>query len=148
MEILTVNFEKEIDYKELYGLLKKTNKTFQMFNSETILNEQHILFAFECAKKDFDEKTNISENIEMQLLLRVGATAKINKAIEKVGFKGGKSAVLAFFEKLNIPNHWKTKKTEGNIEKIKKIFDLNDEYIKACGNVENALFETIALSQL
>ncbi len=90
--------------------LRSRGSLIQVFNPDTILNKNHLLFALAHARSSFARnlrsaqmrifakqklrKKNIAKKIETELLLRAAGTHKINNAIELVGVKNPKQVIL------------------------------------------------------
>ncbi|MEW6329110.1 MAG: KEOPS complex subunit Cgi121 [Candidatus Micrarchaeota archaeon] len=76
------------------GSLRTRGLLIQLFNPDTILNKNHLLFALSHARASFARKKNIAKKLETEILLRAAGTHKIDKAIELVGVKNPKKVFL------------------------------------------------------
>ncbi|MEM2098695.1 MAG: KEOPS complex subunit Cgi121 [Candidatus Bathyarchaeia archaeon] len=67
--------------------MKPHRVTVQFFDAETVATWQHLYFAVVNALTAFKNKTTISENIAVEILLYASAQRQIRKAIKQMGIK-------------------------------------------------------------
>ena len=86
------------------GFLKKVSKFVeendiiaQVFDAELIYGENHLISAFEHAKRAMDRKTNTTNSIEMETLLYSSGERQLKLAIPKMGVKKGSDSVTIIF---------------------------------------------------
>ena len=78
----------------------KDNKIIvQAFNADVIYGKNHLISAFEHAKRSIDRKTNTTNSLEMEILLYASGERQLKLAIPKMGVKKGDSNVTLFFVK-------------------------------------------------
>jgi KEOPS complex subunit Cgi121 len=75
--------------KAARDLLGDEDVLFQFFNADMILGEEHILSAYEHAKRAFATNRNISQSLAMEILIYVSGEPQIASAIKKVGVSDG-----------------------------------------------------------
>jgi len=66
----------------------------QIFNPKSVINKIHLISAYLNAVNAFSSNTNISERLNIEMLLYSAMTNQINKAIKKIGADTNKDFVL------------------------------------------------------
>lgn len=91
---IVINKKEEESDKEIKILVQKVktvgnnNETFiQLYDSNSILSEDHLFFSAFFSIKSHLQGTNISNNIGIENLLYASQQRQINLAIDSVGFK-------------------------------------------------------------
>jgi tRNA threonylcarbamoyladenosine modification (KEOPS) complex Cgi121 subunit len=173
-------FEEYGEYVEITGFrnvkiedaeefLKATRKeqqqdtAVQFFNAELVATWQHLYFAALNALTAFRNKSNISKNVAMEVLLYASAQRQIRKAIALVGVKRDSANVAAVIMGEN-PDAVKTvlsavskrvgaepdeavlALSKGKVQSIRRAFDVSEkelETVMAKGDVEQALVNLV-----
>lgn len=91
---LVTNKKKENSDQEIKILVEKikiiggnNNSFIQLYDSNSILSEDHLFFSVFFSIKSHLQKTNISNNISIENLLYASQQRQIHLAIDSVGFK-------------------------------------------------------------
>lgn len=79
----------ELFIKKAQEFVKDLKLLIQFLNADYVLGEEHILSAYEHAKRAFDAKENISKSMAMEILVYVSGEPQIANALDKVGIKDG-----------------------------------------------------------
>jgi KEOPS complex subunit Cgi121 len=100
---------KDIDIflKKVEDFATKNNLIIQSFNADLIFGKDHIISAFEHAKRSIGRKTNTTNSLEMEILLYASGNRQLKLAIPKMGVKEGNgnfAFILVNNEKSVIPN--------------------------------------------
>ena len=131
----------EVFLKKTQEFSKKNNIKIQSFDAELIYGKDHLTSSYNHAKRAFENKTNTSPDIEMELLLYSSGERQLKKAIPKMGIKKEKTKIIFIFidnkidkkvikDFLKILNLNRNDKViEGNINTLKK-FGIKDNEIK------------------
>ncbi|MFH0896627.1 MAG: KEOPS complex subunit Cgi121 [Candidatus Bathyarchaeota archaeon] len=69
--------------------------TVQIVDATRVAGKSHLFFAFLNAKKSFEEKRALSENLTMETLLYASGSRQISRAIEMLGVKANTSKIAA-----------------------------------------------------
>ncbi|MBC7081358.1 MAG: hypothetical protein H5T44_03845 [Thermoplasmatales archaeon] len=127
--------------KKLNDFCKKNSLIGQIFDADLVFGEEHLIVAYERAKRAFEEGRNICKSIEMEMLLYASGKRQINEAISLIGAK--KEGNYAFFfcgeieiEKL-IDFICKL-----NLEIDRNVIDFKKEKLKKFGISENEIIAT------
>jgi KEOPS complex subunit Cgi121 len=92
----------ELFLKKAHDFVKDPGVLLQFLNADYVLGEEHVLSAYEHAKRAFDSKKNISKSLAMEILVYVSGEPQIANALEMVGIKDGcESIVLVVDGKLD-----------------------------------------------
>ena len=134
--------------KSARELLGNGNSMFQFFDADFVLGKEHILWAYEHARRAFETNKNISKSMAMEILVYVSGEPQIANALKKVGIaKKEVDAVLGSLaedvaerlkivtmddldvvEKLVMVNREKVSKLEKQVKKLEKaLLDLSAE---------------------
>ena len=101
--------DRIINYRKEKGLI------IQAFNADLIYGKKHLVSAFEHAIRAFENKTNSTNSLEMEILLYSSGERQLKLAIPKMGVVTGDSRVAFIFNK----------------DKVKQISDkIIDEFLK------------------
>jgi KEOPS complex subunit Cgi121 len=84
--------------KKIAKFSKKKNTVIQVFNADMIYDENHIISAYEHAKRAMIRKTNSTNTLEMEILLYSSGDRQLKKAILKMGVKKGNANIAFFIE--------------------------------------------------
>ena len=99
-------FIQDVDLflKKLNNLSTNNKITLQAFNADLIFGKNHLLSAYEHAKRAFDRKTNTTNSLEMEILLYASGERQLKTAIPKIGVKAGNSRVVFLFSNEKLSN--------------------------------------------
>jgi len=113
--------EGEIQETDVFNKIKEfqKNNMLQLFDLDSISSKYFIEYAVYIAKKRFDKGVNIANNLSTEILLVVGQTPHVQKAISSVGIKNPKRVLLI--------SDFDNKELDGILKELKfkkhKIFD-------------------------
>ncbi|MBC7128635.1 MAG: hypothetical protein H5T45_02760 [Thermoplasmatales archaeon] len=82
-------------FRELKEFCERNSIIGQVFDADLVLGEEHLIVAYEHAKRAFEKGKNICKKIEMEMLLYAAGKRQINEAISLIGAK--KEGRYAFF---------------------------------------------------
>lgn len=132
------------------GKINSSKITIQLFDPDRIINRLHLFASYVNAVEAFKNKSNISRNLYMEMLLFAAMTSQINEAIEKVGaksnnrfivFANDKSAYKKIAPLINQIGDFKPGKKDELI--VAKQFD-----IRSKDNLDQFMLQKIAVSRL
>lgn len=108
---------------QLLMFSKKEHLVIQAFDAAMIYSKDHVISATTHAKRAFQQGTNATGSLALELLIYAAGERQIEKAIKKIGVKKGKQKI-AFV--LTDPVDGKGKKTidDSIKKKLLKTFDL------------------------
>ncbi len=86
-EMVVIGARGSIDIDAAINELKKHCKICQIFDAGVVCGKEHVMAAYEHAKKAFQNGDNITRSIEMEMLLYVSAMRQIDEAIKFAGAK-------------------------------------------------------------
>lgn len=91
-EYVEITGFSNVEIEDTDGFLKSTRRgqqdtAVQFFNAELVATWQHLYFAVVNALTAFSNKSNISKNVAMEVLLYASAQRQIRKAIALMGVK-------------------------------------------------------------
>jgi KEOPS complex subunit Cgi121 len=72
---------------------KKNDVVIQLFNAELIYGQDHLISAYEHAKRVFDQNRAISDTLGMEILLYAAGEYQIKNALAKLGIKEDTSKI-------------------------------------------------------
>jgi tRNA threonylcarbamoyladenosine modification (KEOPS) complex Cgi121 subunit len=173
-------FEEYGEYVEITGFrnvkiedaeefLKATRKeqqqdtAVQFFNAELVATWQHLYFAALNALTAFRNKSNISKNIAVEVMLYASAQRQIRKAIALVGVKRDSANVAVVIIGKNAdavktvraavskrigsePDETVLALSNDKVQSIRKAFDISDgevETVMKAGDAEQALVNLV-----
>jgi KEOPS complex subunit Cgi121 len=86
------------------SLARKHSVVIQVFYADMIFGVDHIVSAVNHAVRAFKQRTNVTNSLEMEILLYASGERQIKQAIPKMGVKEGEGniALLLFHEGKNI----------------------------------------------
>jgi KEOPS complex subunit Cgi121 len=90
-----VDIEKFLDNIKIFS--RKNNVSIQIFNADLIFGKNHLLSAYEHAKRAFENKTNTTYSIEMEILLYASGERHLKLSIPKIGVKEGCQNIAIIF---------------------------------------------------
>lgn len=129
-------------FEEIRNKIKEA--TIQLFEANSIAGKEHLYFATLNALTAFKNRTNISNNLTMEILLYASAQRQIANALKKIGIKQETRNVAAVIitekrEQINQltellskllharPNDKVIELTERKLKKIKKLFEISEK---------------------
>jgi len=124
----------------------------QALDPSAIISERQLLLAYENAKKAFEEKRNIANCMNGELLTRAGGTRKIKEALSRVGAKDTKNVLICSncskSELLKALGAKELKPTFiGDEKEIAKRFGISAKMLKAC-TLEQCVLEKVAMADI
>ncbi len=143
---------------KINSFCEKNSIVIQVFNAQMIFGDNHLVSAYEHAKRAFEQKTNTTNSLAMEIMLYTSGERQLKLAIPKIGVKKGQ-ADIAFIligdkitdklidellEKLLLKRDDKV--LEGDINTLKK-FGLKESEIKTVSKDKygDLILEKIAL---
>ncbi|VVC03379.1 KEOPS complex subunit Cgi121 [Candidatus Burarchaeum australiense] len=140
---------------ELIGALvelRRREKCFaQAFDPAVIISERHLLLAYENSRRAFEEKRNIANCMDGEMMARTGGTRKIKEALAKVGARDLKNVLVCAdcgrkAEVLKALGAKELKPTFVADEKeVAKRFGISAKMLKAY-TLEQAVLEKVAMA--
>ncbi len=144
--------------KKINIFCEKKRIVVQVFNAEIIFGHKHIISAYEHAKRAFEQKTNTTNTLAMEILLYASGERQLKLAIPKIGIKKDQVNIAFIFigEKINdkLINEFlqelllkrDDKVLEGDINTLRK-FGLKENEIKTVSKdkYSSLILEKIAL---
>lgn len=124
-----------------------------MFNAELVLNEDHIVWAYNKAKQCFKNDSNRAHSLEIETLLWASGERQIKEALSKMGLQeDSENAVLAIENDIvGFLNHmgWKRKDEllTPSKEKLKR-FGITEKEMNSVEDPYELIFEKMATSIL
>jgi len=136
--------------------LFKLDLPFQILNGEVIATEKHILHVINQVKS----KEPITNSFWMEILVRASAQRQISTAIEMIGVKTGEGRNICIVCQDESTLREILKHTGGRIdnsvldlspeklEKIRKIYDIKEEYFKNEEDIIKRVCEKISVMEI
>ncbi|DAC72863.1 MAG TPA: hypothetical protein DSN98_03045 [Thermoplasmata archaeon] len=86
---------KNIDefVQQLLLFSKKENLVLQAFDAAAIYGKDHLISATTHAQRAFEQKTNATNSLALEILLYAAGERQIHKAIKKIGIRKGKQNI-------------------------------------------------------
>jgi len=159
---------RNVKIEDAEGFLKATRKeqqdtAVQFFNAELVATWQHLYFAALNALTAFRNKSNISKNVAMEVMLYASAQRQIRKAIELVGVKRDSAGVAAVIIGENLdsvktalsavskrigaePDETVLELSKGKVQSIRRAFGISErelETVMKKGDVQQALVNLV-----
>jgi len=86
--MIIIGAKGEINVEDVLKRLKKLNCKFaQIVNADYVCGKEHLIVAYEFAKRAFKNGRNICKNIEMEFLIYASAKKQIKDALAIIGAK-------------------------------------------------------------
>ncbi|HWR62804.1 MAG TPA: KEOPS complex subunit Cgi121 [Candidatus Thermoplasmatota archaeon] len=87
---------KNIDtfVQQLLVFSKQEHLIIQAFDARLIYGKDHLISATTHAKRAFQQKTNATNSLALEILLYAAGERQIQKAIKKIGIKKGKQPIV------------------------------------------------------
>jgi KEOPS complex subunit Cgi121 len=86
---------KDVDVfvSQLAAFSKKENLVIQALDASAVYNKDHLVSATHHALRAFEQKTNATNTLALEILLYAAGERQIQKAIKKIGVKKGKQTI-------------------------------------------------------
>ena len=86
---------KNIDLflQQLLTFSKKENLVIQALDAAVVYGKNHLISATRHAQRAFEQRTNATNNLALEILLYAAGERQIQKAITKMGVKKGKQTI-------------------------------------------------------
>ena len=84
---------------ERLSLLQAKGYAVQLFDADAVIDRLHLNAAYENALRTFDEGTNISRSVAVEMLLFAAFTTQIGEAVKLAGFRDGSAVLFSADEK-------------------------------------------------
>jgi KEOPS complex subunit Cgi121 len=158
-EIRVIGCKGEIHSTDLFikkaqKFVKDPNLLLQFLNADYVLGEEHILSAYEHARRAFKTNKNISKSMAMEILVYVSGEPQIANALEKVGISNGCERIaLVVDENLDVEgliSHLNLKKADDVLkcskDKLEK-FGIKEQEISAVDKdkIKDLILERVAM---
>lgn len=140
--------------KSARELLGNGNSMFQFFDADFVLGKEHILWAYEHARRAFETNKNISKSMAMEILVYVSGEPQIANALKKVGIKSGCERIaLVVDENLDVEDlisHLNLKKADDVLKCTKaklENFGIGEQEISAVDKdkIKDLILERVAM---
>jgi KEOPS complex subunit Cgi121 len=142
--------------KKVAAIEKRHSITIQFFRADRIFGAEHLVSAAEKAVRSIENKTSMSKNLGMEIMLYAAAERQTSEALRNIGiFKGIAEMGLVvigqvpknIFEELGLERDDSVLDPEG---KDYSIFGITPEEIEIIGDarVPELVLEKVALSQV
>jgi tRNA threonylcarbamoyladenosine modification (KEOPS) complex Cgi121 subunit len=167
-EYVEITGFSNVEIEDAEGFLKATRMeqqgtAVQFFNAEFVATWQHLYFAVLNALMAFRNKSNISKNIAVEVMLYASAQRQICKAIALVGVKcdsanvaaviigenadAVKTALAAVSKRIGAePDETVLALSKDKLQSIRKAFDISErevETVTKAGDAEQALINLV-----
>jgi KEOPS complex subunit Cgi121 len=83
--------------KKVSKFIEENDILIQVFDAELIYGKNHLISAYEHAKRAIDRKTNTTNSLEMETLLYSSGERQLKLAIPKMGVKKGSVSIALIF---------------------------------------------------
>jgi KEOPS complex subunit Cgi121 len=126
---------KNIDLfvQQLLLFSKKENLVIQAFNASAVYGKDHLISATTHAQRAFEQGTNTTNSLALEILLYAAGERQIQKAIKKIGVKKGKQQI-AFILTDDMTQNTNRNIDERVIKKILRTFRLTSDEKALEGN--------------
>ncbi|MFH0748961.1 MAG: KEOPS complex subunit Cgi121 [Candidatus Bathyarchaeota archaeon] len=149
-KVISIIGFRSVRIDNVNSFLKKIKETLypvpvQIVDAMKIAGKLHLVIAFLNTQKSFEEGREISENLEMEILLYAAGTRQISKAIEILGIKPQTTNIAAIIFTSNL------KEIEESEEKLLKLFSgIRDDSVLEITNQDKieTLMKTFSVTKL
>lgn len=137
--------------KKVEAHKKKYDTFLQLFNADLVIGKDHLLWAYDKAKRGFKQNTNRAESMEIETLLWASGERQIKNAIKIMGIpKDSRKAVIMMEKGLNEfleMMEWERDDTlvEPSLEKLHR-FGIKKEKIELSEEPYDLIFEKMSTS--
>ncbi len=102
MEVLWVNIPETSNSQEMFQNVeeyrRKRNIFVQIFDSNMVMHEEHLLWAFNKAKECFAYGCNVADSLEIEVLLWAAGVSQIKDALVKMGVSDHSDNAMVLIE--------------------------------------------------
>lgn len=110
----------------------------QLIDLSLVAGKGHIEFAIEQAERAFTRKTNISDDIFVEILVRMSGQRQIKRAIELFGLKDSREIAMIFedkYENFFIPAGCRKDDSlfgidQKKYERIKRVYNISEKEVE------------------
>jgi len=116
---------KNIDtfVQQLLAFSKQEHLVIQAFDARLIYGKDHLISATTHAKRAFQQGTNATNSLALEILLYAAGERQIQKAIKKIGIKKGKQPIVFIItDSVNQKSNTTIKKSM--VQRLLKTFQL------------------------
>jgi tRNA threonylcarbamoyladenosine modification (KEOPS) complex Cgi121 subunit len=158
-----IKIEDAADFLKAIRKEQQQNTAVQFFNAELVATWQHLHFAALNALTAFRNKSNISKNVAMEVMLYASAQHQIRKAIELIGVKPDsanmavviigetpasiKTVLSAVSKRIGAePDETVLELSKGKMQSIRRAFDISEKELETVmkkNNLEQALVNLV-----
>ena len=128
--------------KQIVSFAQNNKVVVQAFDADMIYGKNHLISAYEHAKRAIDRKTNTTNSIEMETLLYASGERQIKLAIPKMGIKKGKINIAFIFinQKAKIPDDLANGMLKNlDLTRDDQVIDGDENTLKKFGISENEI---------
>ncbi len=136
--------------QDIDGFLKKISKfvekndiLIQIFDAELIFGKNHLISAYEHAKRAMDRKTNTTNSLEMETLLYSSGERQLKLAIPKMGVKKGSVSIALIFigksQRKNLDRLLSKFLEELSLKRDDSVLEGDENTLKKFGITENEM---------
>ena len=139
---------------------KSEEVIIQLFDAQCIAGKEHLLFAALNALTAFKNKTNISNNLAIEMLLYASAQRQITKAFKKIGIKPDSREIVAVVlseksQKIGSAIEMLAELlfgkrddsvielTREKFDKVKRLFEISEQELQAVLGAEGVAFQAL-----
>ncbi len=144
------------NFKQLMFDLNKFNPecTIQLMNAEGIAGKKHVIHATIHAIKSFSRKENISNDLGLEICVRISGQRQISQALKMLGIRNGNMKVCAvavdceenIMDKLeDILGEREDMVLEADDDKLKELYGISKVEVETTGNISKILMERTSL---
>jgi KEOPS complex subunit Cgi121 len=83
----------DVFLSKLLTFSNNNDVVIQVFDAQVIYGDDHLISATQHAQRAFQEKTNATNSLLLEIILYAAGERQIHKAIKKVGVKKGKQLI-------------------------------------------------------
>ena len=132
----------DILLEKVGNFAQNNNVIIQLFDADMIYGKNHLISAFEHAKRAMDRKTNTTNSLEMETLLYASGERQLKLAIPKMGIKNGKTniAFVLINQKAKIPDNLADEMLKFlNLKQDDEVLEGDEITLKKFGITENEI---------
>ncbi len=157
MEVIGAESEEPVDSSEILDLINdykdKNNVFIQVFNPSLVVGKEHLIWAYNKAKKTFENENNRASDIGIETLLWASAEWQIKNALKKMGIQGKikKIAMITDADINDLLDHLDFNRNDDILmtsEKKLKEFGIEYDDVAPVERPEDLIFEKMATSIL
>lgn len=140
-------FKKVEDYREKRSLF------IQLFDPRFVISKDHLMWAYNKAKKEISRGSNRADNIEIETLLWASGERQIKDAISKIGIskENEKAVIMIDEDPSNFLEYMGWNRDDSVLEFSKeklKNHGISDKEIESTDKPQDLIFEKMATSMI